>query len=103
MAHAARAGSVDQQYGPLGAAGAGGESFIAVDDIAAVNFLYSRSKADGFIRFTSLRFTAPCDPFLAAFHDTFEPARLLCFSRHAVEQHERVNVTFPAARERHID
>src|SRR5258707_231356 len=40
---------------------------------------------------------APCYPGLAAGENAGEPARFLLVGAHAVDQHDRVDVTFPAA------
>src|SRR6185369_2830468 len=102
MAHAAWSRSVDQQDGPLRAARAGCERFVAIDDVTAVDFLDRSAKPDRLVGFTRLRLTTPRHPLFTALDDAFEPARLLFFSAHPVEQHERVDVTFPAARKREI-
>src|SRR6185369_8054516 len=88
VTHAAGAGGVDEQDGPFGAARAGRESFVAVDEIAAVDNLHCRTKANLLTRFRRLRFAAPGYPFLTAFDDATKPARLLFSGAHAVEQHE---------------
>ncbi len=88
MTNTARAGGVDKEYGPLRAAGAGGEDFVAVDDVTAVDFLDCGSETNRLVRFASLWFTTPRDPLFAALDHALEPARLLFFSAHAVEQHE---------------
>src|ERR1700752_3477852 len=100
VTHAAGTGCVYEQYGPLRAARAGRECFVAVDDVTAVDAFDRRAELHCFAGFARLRFAAPRDPLLAAFNYTFEPARLLFFSAHAVEQYERVDVTLPTAGER---
>src|SRR5688572_6201350 len=103
MTHAARSGGIHQEDGPLRAAGTRRKRFVAFDDVATVNFLDARSKSDRLAGFTRLRLTTPRNPLLTAFNYTCKPARLLLFVGHAVEQHERVDVSFPATRQRHID
>src|SRR6185369_398787 len=103
VTNTAGSGSVDKQDGPLRAARAGREHFVAVDDETAVDFLDRGSETNRLVRFARLWFAAPRDPFLTLLDHAAEPARLLRLGAHAVEQDERVNVTFPTARERHID
>src|SRR5215510_5859494 len=98
MTYTARPRCIHQQDCPLRAAGAGRKRLVALDDVTAVDFLDSRSKTDRLARFTCLRLTAPRNPLFTALDDALEPARLLFFRRHAVEQHERVDVSFPATR-----
>src|SRR3954465_9199920 len=45
---------------------------------------------------------APRDPRLAAREHAVEPARLLLVGAHAVDEDERVDVTFPASCERQV-
>src|SRR6185369_8390106 len=102
MTNSTWAGGVDEKDSPLRAARACGEGFVAVDDVTAVDFFNCGAEADGFVGFASLGFAAPCNPFFTAFDDAFEPARLLLFGGHTVEQDERVDVAFPAAGEGEI-
>src|SRR6185503_11165626 len=98
MSNAAWTSRVDQKYGPLRATGAGCKSLVAIDDKTAVNFFDGGAEANRLVRFASLRFTTPRHPLFTALDDAFEPPRLLVLRGHAVEQHERIDVTFPAPR-----
>src|SRR6185369_6177929 len=102
MANPAWTSGVDEQYGPLRATRAGCESLVAIDDVTAVDFFDGRAEANRLVRFASLWFTTPRHPLFTTLDDAFEPARLLLRTGHAVEQHEGVDMTFPATREREI-
>src|SRR5688500_2303551 len=99
MTYTARSSRVYQQDGPLGATGARRKRLVAFDEVSAVDFFNARPKTNRFAGFMRLRFTAPGDPLLTAFDDACEPTRLLFFSRHAVEQDERIDVALPATSE----
>ncbi len=102
VAHAARPRRVDQQDRPLRAARARREDLVAIDDVAALDLLGRRPEAHGLARRARLRLAAPRDPLVAALDDRLEPRGLLLGGRHPVEEHERVDVPLPAARQREV-
>src|SRR5205085_209236 len=93
---------VDEEDGPARAAGAGGEGLCSVETPAAVDPFRVRSEARLLAGRARLRLAAPGDPGLAASQHAIEPARLLLVGAHAVDEHERVDVAFPAAGEGEI-
>src|SRR5437588_1872817 len=102
MARAARTFGVDEEDGPPRAAGAGSEGFRAVEAPAAIDAFGVRSEARGLAGRARLRLAAPGHPRLAAREDAVEPARFLFVGAHSVDEHERVDVAFPASGEREI-
>src|SRR5262249_25356213 len=99
VSRSAWSGGVDEQDGPLGAAGTRGEYFRSIEYISCINFLYSGPKLDRFARGSGLRLAAPGDPFFTTLHYALEPQCFLSTVSDSIQQNHRIGMSLPASRQ----
>src|SRR5262245_59865279 len=102
MTHTTWPGGVYEQDGPLGAARARRKHLVALDNVAAINLPDVGAKAHRFTRLLRLRLATPRDPLIASIDHAAAPARLLLLMGHSIQQNQRVDMYFPATRQRQV-